>query len=55
MTADKITVPILFGEKEELYTLMVSSEQYERIMSEVSWSEILLTYNKNTSENIIHF
>lgn len=33
MTADKITVPILFGEKEELYTLTVSSEQYERIMS----------------------
>lgn len=29
--ADKITVPILFGEKEDLYNIVVSTEEYERI------------------------
>jgi len=31
--ANKITVPVLFGEKEELYTITVSATEYEQIMN----------------------
>lgn len=31
--AEKITIPILFGEKEELYTIAVSAEEYRQIMN----------------------
>jgi hypothetical protein len=31
MADDKIILPILFGDKEELYTVMASPEQYKRI------------------------
>jgi len=33
LMANKITVPVLFGEKEELYTITVSATEYERIMN----------------------
>jgi len=29
----KITIPVLFGEKEELYTITMSAEEYEQIMN----------------------
>ncbi|XP_018364611.1 PREDICTED: uncharacterized protein LOC108762206 [Trachymyrmex cornetzi] len=33
MADNKIEVPILYGEKEELYTLKVSPDEYNRIMN----------------------
>jgi len=38
---NKITVSVLFGEKEELHTITVSATEYERIMNDGT-SKILI-------------
>jgi len=51
--ANKITVPVLFGEKEELYTITVSATAYEWMMVH-QLLKILLIYEKNI-ENMVYF
>jgi len=49
---NKITVPVLFGEKKELYTITILATKYERIMNDsqqtkMDWNELKILIHFN--------